>query len=1039
MIFTERQITIRNGKSTINEPVILYRGDYEVSIRFTIMESKFRFKSGVNLVDSEKASHGQLAILTPYGDSVISDIVKCEDGTVTFTLSKEMIDQLEEVGLYSFQIRLFDYYRESRISIPPVEFGIEVREPVASEDHNNIVGDGIVGYAIAKYPMSKVTDGLNEDYDGPTFDDDGQYNKTDWEIGDRISQGKLNKIEDAIDQINQNEKTLDKRVTNNFNVMNAIADSKASNADLDVERKRINLLSATSNSATEGNSELLDIRVGASGTVYTTAGESVRNQISDIKNFVLPDVYLDIPRAVYALQDNLYGYSISGTYDEFTIVQTTEVGAYTGFNIEIPRTVTSLSFDVEYCNFGLNLGLYVYDGVRLRTAYMGNSDIVSNEVKNKSISYEIDWSSVDDLLKDKGGDNLRLIVWARPDSVANGYNRLTNISVNGYQNTNKLAARIQNVEDIIDDKIEMEHLTTLNIKNAYETFTTSDIESWATNDIFQHNNNGVIFSYNKPTGNAGIQTPNAHIKHPNTYIRVEYNVVSIVGNMSISLHYTNTEGKDTYSHIGGINSEGEAAIYIDCSKYNINFDKAVNVIFSNSGTPFYAEVTNILVNYTVFNDDTEYLFEHINKMYNDINKKTVSYDDVTHEKTYILADCRNLIQWSGLTHLELYETKIIYSYTGTGNGGVITSEFTPNDTFLRISGNITELVMEGGAKLQTLIVGKSSIDGRTLYINTKYMNATGDFSHSVDLANLAVYKELDLSKPIQVLLSTIGVINSVTIENYKISEDKFAGYDLVKDTLDDTLINMSVAINKLENSIGGLDNTNSNIMIAPNGEKFVMQVANDGSLIGVPVIPNKTLVIGNSLTLGFGTFGMCATDNKNDYYYHLEQYLQSKKSTAYIKRILGSPYEMAESQSVLDTWLADNIDNEDADYDLVIIQLSDNVNNEVRNELFKTSCSALIKRIRNVMPKARVAWVSAWYTNSQKQAIVRDACTSTGSIMIDITDLAVINENKGSIGDVITYPDGTTRTVTSTGVASHPGNLGMKAIADRIVDVLFEQ
>lgn len=219
MIFTDRKITIRNGKSSINEPVILYRGDFEVSIKFTIMESKFRFKSGVNLVDSEKASHGQLAILAPYGGNVFSEIVKCEDGTVTFTLTKEMIDQLEEVGLYSFQIRLFDYYRESRVSIPPVEFGIEVREPVASEDHDNEVNNAIVGYSIAK-----VVDGLNEDVPD-TFDANGQYNKTDWETGDRISEGKLNKIEDAIDKINQNEKndaaTLDKRVTNNFNTLNA--------------------------------------------------------------------------------------------------------------------------------------------------------------------------------------------------------------------------------------------------------------------------------------------------------------------------------------------------------------------------------------------------------------------------------------------------------------------------------------------------------------------------------------------------------------------------------------------------------------------------------------------------------------------------------------------------------------------------------------------------------------------------------------------------------------------------------------------------
>ena len=223
MILTDRTITIRNSKSLINEPIVLYRGDYEVSIKFTIMESKFRFKSGANLVYSEKASYGQLAVLAPYGGNVFSDIVKCEDGTVTFTLTKEMIDQLEEVGLYSFQIRLFDYYRESRVSIPPVEFGIEVREPVASEDHDNEINNAIVGYSIAK-----VTNELNENV-GPTFDDDGNYNKTNWETGDRISQGKLNKIEEAIDTIHRNgiddKNFLNKQMTSNFNVLQSQIDN----------------------------------------------------------------------------------------------------------------------------------------------------------------------------------------------------------------------------------------------------------------------------------------------------------------------------------------------------------------------------------------------------------------------------------------------------------------------------------------------------------------------------------------------------------------------------------------------------------------------------------------------------------------------------------------------------------------------------------------------------------------------------------------------------------------------------------------------
>jgi hypothetical protein len=260
----------------------LYRGDFEVSIRFTIMESKFRFKSGVNLVDSEKASFGQLAILSPYGGNVFSEIVKCEDGTVTFTLTKEMIDQLEEVGLYSFQIRLFDYYRESRVSIPPVEFGIEVREPVASEDHDNEVNNAIVGYSIAK-----VVDGLNENVPD-TFDDEGQYNKTEWETGDRISEGRLNKIEDAIDKINQNEindkNALNKQMTSNFNVLTSQLEYKADKSELEAERKRIDIFTSLHEGSTTGDAELIDGRIDNSGHVYKNIGSNIRTNFNKIDN-----------------------------------------------------------------------------------------------------------------------------------------------------------------------------------------------------------------------------------------------------------------------------------------------------------------------------------------------------------------------------------------------------------------------------------------------------------------------------------------------------------------------------------------------------------------------------------------------------------------------------------------------------------------------------------------------------------------------------------------------------------------------------------
>ena len=261
MIFTDRTITVRKGESRIDEPIVVYRGDYELEVRFTILNSRFKFMSGTNMIESEKASYGQLAILTPYGGNIFSDIVRCNDGSVTFVLTAEMLNQIEEVGLYSFQIRLMDYNKESRVSIPPIEFGIEVREPIASEDHDNSVNNAIVGYSIAK-----VVDPKEENV-GDTFDEDGNYNKTNWETGDRISEGKLNKIEDAIDKINENEvnntATLSKRIDSNFNVLDAV---KADKTDISSNMRFMGVI--------QNQSELSSIN-GVVGDYYYSSDERV--------------------------------------------------------------------------------------------------------------------------------------------------------------------------------------------------------------------------------------------------------------------------------------------------------------------------------------------------------------------------------------------------------------------------------------------------------------------------------------------------------------------------------------------------------------------------------------------------------------------------------------------------------------------------------------------------------------------------------------------------------------------------------------------
>ena len=198
MIFTDRTVIVQKGTSSINDTIVLYRGDREVEIRFTLNESSpFKFGSGVtpNIIEKTEAAYGQLVIKVP-GDKapIFSEITATKKGAITFTITAEMIDEITEVGNYTFQIRLLDENKEGRVTIPEVVNGIEVREPIATEDisDTNEVGIAAVGYAL-------TTAGTTED----TFDSQGNYNKTTWGTGDRITAAKLNKIEAGIDGVNQ--------------------------------------------------------------------------------------------------------------------------------------------------------------------------------------------------------------------------------------------------------------------------------------------------------------------------------------------------------------------------------------------------------------------------------------------------------------------------------------------------------------------------------------------------------------------------------------------------------------------------------------------------------------------------------------------------------------------------------------------------------------------------------------------------------------------------------------------------------------------
>ena len=144
MIYTKCNVRINNDTATIDHKIILYKGDKNVEIQFKIVESLYKqYKiDGVNIILNLDASYGQLVIDGPNG-SIFSEITPTKDGEIIFTIPEEMTDEDIELGQYSFQIRLFDETKTSRVTLPPVQNGLEIKEPIADDSSGGGSGGSV--------------------------------------------------------------------------------------------------------------------------------------------------------------------------------------------------------------------------------------------------------------------------------------------------------------------------------------------------------------------------------------------------------------------------------------------------------------------------------------------------------------------------------------------------------------------------------------------------------------------------------------------------------------------------------------------------------------------------------------------------------------------------------------------------------------------------------------------------------------------------------------------------------------------------------
>ncbi len=208
-------------------------------------------------------------------------------------------------------------------------------------------------------------------------------------------------------------------------------------------------------------------------------------------------------------------------------------------------------------------------------------------------------------------------------------------------------------------------------------------------------------------------------------------------------------------------------------------------------------------------------------------------------------------------------------------------------------------------------------------------------------------------------------------------------------------------------------------------------------------VPKKTLFIGNSILLGMDMhYGMCADAPSEDYFYHVCSYIRSMDSDAAFYKLHGGYYEHSESMDAFEGWYdspnlytdAPSRESFTEDLDLIIIQLGDNINTDLKYETFLKTGDILIERIKERSPGARIIWVHGWFGRPHIHREICELCLRHGITRVDISDTR--DAEAEAHGPIEYIKKNGTRAEIKDTWRTHPGNIGMKRIAERIISLL---
>lgn len=212
---------------------------------------------------------------------------------------------------------------------------------------------------------------------------------------------------------------------------------------------------------------------------------------------------------------------------------------------------------------------------------------------------------------------------------------------------------------------------------------------------------------------------------------------------------------------------------------------------------------------------------------------------------------------------------------------------------------------------------------------------------------------------------------------------------------------------------------------------FILLIFSAGPSMAEDEKQSRLLFVGNSITLhgpsekvGWtGNWGMAASAGEKDYVHLVVEAVAKRRGSRPDFHVVNvADFERDFEKYDLATKLKDEVAFE---ADTVIVAIGENVaalKTEEAKTKFKESTVRLLTLLKG-KPSSALYVRSCFWADATKDALLKEACTTAGGVFVDISTLG---KDEGNYAR-------SEREIAHAGVARHPGDKGMKAIADALL------